>query len=190
MSKLLPEIKNTAMGIGAGVGAFVSFFASYQIFHFFCRDWSISTIMAFVLACFVFKLIPTLAISGDTAALAPSAKPYNLTPMYALTEIKDSLGTRYFGDKRWHLDDASNDRYRLFYSCKFGDQEGLGEQIKRKERIVTLEVQVEPLGERVTVRLLYDNVSGEPALSINEFFKDTTAYIDATLKALEAKLQG
>jgi hypothetical protein len=60
----------------------------------------------------------------------------------------------------------------------------------QKERLVTLEVQIEPLGERVTVRLLHDNVSGEPALSINELFKDTTAFIDATLKALEAKLQG
>lgn len=38
----------------------------------------------------------SLAISGDAAALAQSAKPYNLTPMYALTEIKDSPGTRYF----------------------------------------------------------------------------------------------
>jgi phosphate/sulfate permease len=187
---LLPEIKNTGIGIGAGIAAFVTFFVGYQIFHFFCHDWTISTLLAGVSALFVFKLIPTLALTSDTSILLPPPKPYNLTPMYALTEVKDALGTRFFGDKRWHLDDASPERQRLFYTCKFADQEGLAEQIKKKERVLTLEVQLEPIGDRASVRLTYENVSGEPAQSINELCKDTTTYIETRLKALEAQIQG
>lgn len=188
--KLLPEIKNTGIGIGAGVAAFVVFFVGYQIFHFFCHDWTISTLLAGVSALFVFKLIPTLALTSDSSILLPPAKPYNLTPMYALTEVKDALGTQYFGDKRWHLEDASPERQRLFYTCKFADQEGIAEQMKKKERLLTLEIQLDPIGDRAGVRLTYTNVSGEPAITINDLCKETTTYLEARLKALEAQIQG
>jgi hypothetical protein len=62
--------------------------------------------------------------------------------------------------------------------------------MRKKERVLTLEVQLEPIGERASVRLTYENVSGEPALSINELCKDTTTYLEARLKALEAQIQG
>jgi hypothetical protein len=188
--KLMPEIKNTGIGIGAGVAALFTFFAGFKIFYFLCHDWNISTFIAFIAALFAFRLVPTLALTRDSEILLPPPKPYNLTPMYALTEVKDALGTRFFGDKRWHLDDASPERQRLFYTCKFADQEGLAEQMRKKERVLTLEVQLEPIGERASVRLTYENVSGEPALSINELCKDTTTYLEARLKALEAQIQG
>ncbi len=186
----LPEIKATGVMIGASVAAFFVFFSGYNIFHMLCNDWTISTVLAGIAATFAFRLIPVLYVSSDPTIFRPSARPYKLTPMYALTEVKDAVATQYFGERRWHLENVNPEAMSLFYVSKFVQEMGSGEAATRVETVVTMKVQVTAIGELCSVQLDFDTIAGGVSQQINDLCSQTSAYVEARLLALQGKLGG
>ncbi|MBU6455630.1 MAG: hypothetical protein KGS72_27915 [Cyanobacteria bacterium REEB67] len=184
----LPELKASWLVMGAWAAAFFTFFASYNIFHFFCHDWGMSTFMAGITAAFVLRLVPTLVISKDPMIVRPPARPYALSPMYALTEIKDAMATQYFGDKRWHLENVNPESLSLFYTCKFQQEMGSTEHKDRQDVVLTMRVQVASIAEASTVQIDFDTISGGVSQDINDIFSQTNAFIKARLLNLQAQL--
>ena len=186
----LPELKASWLVMAAWAAAFFTFFAFYNIFHFFCNDWTMSTVLAGITAIFVFRLVPTLVISKDPMILRPAARPYALSPMYTLTEIKDGMATQYFGDKRWHLENVNPENLSLFYTCKFQQELGAGEVKERQEVVLTMRVQVASLAEASTVQIDFDTVAGGVSQDINDIFSQTNSFIEARLLNLQAQMNG
>ena len=184
----LPEIKATGVMIGSCVAAFFVFFSGYNIFHALCNDCTISTVLAGIAATFAFRLIPVLYISSDPAIFRPSARPYKLTPMYALTEVKDAISTQYFGERRWHLENVNPENLSLFYVSKFAQEMGQGEAATRIETVVTMKVQVTAIGDLCSVQLDFDTIAGGVSQQINDLCSQTTEYVEGRLVSLQNKL--
>ena len=193
------DTSKSPVGCLALVAAFITFFLCYNVFHFLCRDYGISTLMAILASVFVFKLLPTIHLTSDPTVLNPNPKLYNLTPMYAMPEVKDALTGRYFGDKRWYFEDASTSKNTLSFNCKFNQEEfagvdssgqGLSARMERKDYTMTLKIFFEPLGDGCTARLHYEVIGNIQNQVINELCKATTETVETELKALEKRLHG
>lgn len=186
----LPEIKQTGVAIGACAASFLTFFAGYNLFHLFCHDWTMSSILAFICAIFVFQLVPVLYITSDASVFRPSARPYNLTPMYALTEVKDGISTQYFGERRWHLENVNPESMSLFYVSKFRQEQCAADAKESQDIVVTMRVQVLSVGELSVVQLDFDTISGGVSQAANDLFLQTTEFIESRLLALQGQLKG
>jgi hypothetical protein len=186
----VPEIQATAVGIGSSVAAFFVFFGSFNLAYAFCHDWMSSTSIGGILAFLVFRLIPVLFVSRDPTIFRPSARPYMLTPMYALTEVKDALATQYFGERRWQLENVNPEAMSLFYTCKFMQEMGQGEAGTRVETVVSLKVQVSQVGELSTVQLDFDTIAGGVSQFINDLCSDTSSFVENRLLNLQRQLSG
>lgn len=193
------DTSKSPVGCLAAVAAFIGFFVCYYVFHFLSRDYMISTLMAGFAALLIFKLIPTLHLISDPTVLTPNPKLYNLTPMYAMPEVKDALTGRYFGDKRWYFEDANTSKNVISFNCKFSQDEfagvessgqSLSPRTERKDYILTLKIYFEPLGDGCTVRLQYMVIANIQNQVINELCKATTETVETELKALEKRLHG
>ena len=182
--------KLNPMNFLAPGAAFISFFVCYYIFHFLCRDFVLSNLMAAAVAFFVFKLLPAIQMTSDPTILTPNPKLYNLTPMYAMPEVKDALTARYFGDKRWHFDDANPSKNTIACTCKFVEDKVIAEQRDRKDYTITLKIFFEPLGDGCTARLHYEVIGQTQNKLINDLCQATTEVIETDLKALEKRLHG
>jgi hypothetical protein len=182
------ELKATGVMVGSTVAAFFTFFAGYNIFHFLCGDWTISTFLAGVAAVFAFRLIPVLYLSKDPEIFRPAARPYKLTPMYALTEVKDGISTQYFGERRWHLENVNPESMTLFYVCRFFQEMGTGEAATRVESVVTMKVQVTAVGELSTVQVDFDTIAGGVSQAVNDLCTATAQFIEQRLLKLSEQL--
>jgi hypothetical protein len=174
--------------VGSTVAAFFTFFAGYNIFHFLCGDWTISTFLAGVAAVFAFRLIPVLYLSKDPEIFRPAARPYKLTPMYALTEVKDGISTQYFGERRWHLENVNPESLTLFYVCRFFQEMGTGEAATRVESVVTMKVQVTAVGELSTVQVDFETIAGGVSQAVNDLCTATSEFIEQRLLKLSEQL--
>lgn len=135
----------------------------------------------------VFGLIAASQVTGHSTT-NPPAKPYNISPDTTYGIVKDSLATKYFGDKKWHHESGSLETLTLIYSAKML----IEDQNKKKEDQGTLQLKIliERVGSIAGVTLTYEVVNGTPSYHTKELSEQTTAYIDALLKATEQTTKG
>ena len=113
-----------------------------------------------------------------------------LSPMYALTEVKDGLATQYFGERRWHLENVNPEAMSLFYTCKFNQDMGQGEAASRVETILSLKVQVSQVGELSSVQMDFDTIAGGVSQPINDLCSATASFVESKLSTLQSQLAG
>ena len=171
---------------------FLAFIVGSNVFYFLCRDHGMAFLAGIGLGVGTYVMMISQALVAPELT-QPPAKLYQLTPIYVLAEIKQALATQYFGDRKWHLDEANQDKLTMAYSFKHAKEQQMNEQgakPQKQEAIVTLLVKVDRVSEGSSVETVFSVVHGTMDFDIQDIMKQTTGLIDAVLKALEAQRQG
>lgn len=190
------EIKNKGKGLMAAGAGFVVFVIGCNVFYFLCHDHFMALLAGAGSGLVVFVVMVSGALIAPEV-MKPPAKLYNLTPIYVLAEIKETLSTQWFGEKKWILDSANQDKQTLKYSFKHRaetEQSELGKKAGMapalQEGIVLLTVTVERVGEGASVETSYRIAHGLINFDMQDIITQTTSLIDQSLKALEAQRHG
>jgi hypothetical protein len=124
--------------------------------------------------------------------MQPPAKLYNLTPLDVLAELKGLFNTQYFGDRKWHLDNTNQEKLIMSFVFKHarevataGGEQGPGRP-EKQEALVTLTVQLERVADGTGVDTTFRLVHGTIDFDLHDIVKQTSAIMDAALKAQEA----
>lgn len=124
--------------------------------------------------------------------MQPPAKLYNLTPIEVLAELKGLFNTQYFGDRKWHLDNTDQEKLIMSFAFKHtrevattGNEQGPG-QPEKQEALVTMTVQLERVADGTGVDTTFRLVHGKIDFDLHDIVKQTSAVMDAALKAQEA----
>lgn len=153
-----------------------------------CNDAFMSSIAGIIAGAVSFYAIRVQQLS--VGVMQPPAKLYNLTALRAMAEIKESLSIQWFGDKKWLLDAFNQDKATLHYSFKHSPEGTAGlDQItgqrsqQKTERILSLMIHVQRVGEGSSVQLAYSVPPGVPLdFEGQELLEQTTQFLENMLQ--------
>lgn len=146
---------NWTLWVPAAIGAYFLAGCAYYAARFISNSNAAAGFVALIAFAGAFLAIVTRANSSVIDIKHPPALLVEMAPIQVLAEVKDTLATRYFGDKRWSLDHLNEQKRVAFFACKLKEQP-FKDKGPEKERIVTLAVTIERLATASALTLHYD----------------------------------
>lgn len=151
-----------------------------------CNDGFMSFMAGIVAGAVSFYAIRVQQLS--VGVMQPPAKLYNLTPLRAMSEVKEKLSIQWFGEKKWFMDAMNQEKATLYYSFKHSPEGGsgldqvTGKRSEKTEKILSMMIKFQRVSEGSSMQLTYSVPPGVPIdFEGQDILEQTTQVVENAL---------
>lgn len=177
--------KNWQVCVLAAISAYFVGGIAYYTAHFISNSYEASGLVSLMAMIAAFIYIASRANGSRVDIEHPSAILIDMPRIRVLGEVKDALSSKYFGDKKWSLDNMNERKGTACFSCKV--IKSADDKKPPKQHTVTLLAKSDRLSNASSLELHYEiigeTLNQHDALKLCE---DTTQFLEQQMHQLQA----